>query len=38
MAKSLFEQPGGTYRKESDFLIPCLTVPAEEKNSIGIWG
>jgi hypothetical protein len=31
MAKSLFEQPGGTYRKESDFLIPCLTVPAEEK-------
>ncbi len=37
MAKSLFEQLGGTYRKESDYLIPCLTVPAEEEQSIGIW-
>ena len=38
MAKSLFEQLGGTYRKESDYLIPCLTVPAEEEQLIGIWG
>ncbi len=38
MAKSLFEQLGGTYRKESDYLIPCLTVPAEEEQPIGIWG
>lgn len=38
MAKSLFEQFGGTYRKESDYLIPCLTVPAEEEQPIGIWG
>ena len=38
MTKSLFEQLGGTYRKESDYLIPCLTVPAEEEQSIGIWG
>ena len=38
MVKSLFEQLGGTYRKESDYLIPCLTVPAEEEQSIGIWG
>ena len=38
MAKSLFEQLGGTYRKESDYLIPCLTVPAEEKQPIGTWG
>ncbi len=38
MEKSLFEQLGGTYRKESDYLIPCLTVPAEEEQSIGIWG
>ena len=34
----LFEQLGGTYRKESDYLIPCLTVPAEEEQPIGIWG
>ncbi len=38
MVKSLFEQLGGTYRKESDYLIPCLTIPAEEEQSIGIWG
>ena len=37
MAKSLFEQLGGTYRKESDYLIPCLTIPTEEEHSIGIW-
>ncbi len=38
MVKSLFEQLGGTYRKESDYLLPCLTIPAEEEQSIGIWG
>ncbi len=38
MAKSLFEQLGGTYWKESDYLIPCLTVPAKEEQPIGIWG
>ena len=39
MTKSLFEQLGGTYRKESDYLIPCLTVPAaEEEEPIGTWG
>ncbi len=38
MAKSLFEQLGGTYRKESDYLIPCLTVPAEEEQPISTWG
>ena len=36
--KSLFEQLGGTYRKESDYLIPCLTVPAAEEQPIGTWG
>ena len=38
MAKSLFEQLGGTYRKESDYLVPCLTVPAEKELPIGTWG
>ncbi len=38
MAKSLFEQLGGTYRKESDYLMPCLTVPAEEEQPISTWG
>ena len=38
MAKSLFEQLGGTCRKESDYLIPCLTVPAEDEQLISTWG
>ena len=29
MAKSLFKQLGGTYRKESDYLIPCFIVPIQ---------
>ena len=36
--KSLFEQMGGTYREENGYLIPNLTLPAEEQVEIGIWG
>ena len=38
MATSLFEEMGGRYERQGDYLIPCLTVPAEEEQSIGIWG
>ncbi len=39
MEKSLFEQMGGTYVRQGDYLIPCLTLPAEKRNlPIGIWG
>ena len=31
MAKSLFEELGGKYERQGDYLIPCLTVPAEEE-------
>ena len=37
MAKSLFEELGGKYERQGDYLIPCLTVPAEEEQAIGIW-
>lgn len=36
MEKSLFEQMGGTYRQEGDYLLPNLTVP--ESAPVGIWG
>lgn len=36
--KSLFEQLGGTYSKQSDYLIPNLTFPKSEENAIGIYG
>ena len=38
MAKTIFEELGGRYKRQGDYLIPCLTVPAEEEQTIGIWG
>ncbi len=38
MAKSIFERLGGEYEQQGDYLIPRLTVPAEEDRSISIWG
>ena len=38
MAKSLFEELGGRYERQEDYLIPCMTLPAEEEQPIGIWG
>ena len=36
--KSLFEQMGGTYSQQGDYLIPNITLPNEEHQPIGIWG
>lgn len=38
MTKSIFEQFGGTYKQQGDYLLPCLTLPAEKEISIGVWG
>ena len=39
MAKTIFEEMGGTYVRQGDYFIPCLTLPAEKENkSIGLWG
>ena len=39
MAKTIFEQMGGTYTQVGDFLIPNLKLPAEETQAnIGVWG
>lgn len=38
MEKTIFEQMGGTYEQQGDYLIPRLTLPAEEEKPIGIWG
>ena len=38
MTETLFEQFGGTYIKQGDYLIPNLTLPAEEEiGNIGVW-
>ncbi len=36
--KSLFEQMGGTYSQQGDYLIPNITLPEEETQPIGVWG
>ena len=33
MAKSLFEELGGKYERQGDYLLPCLTAPAEEEQA-----
>ncbi len=38
MAKTIFEELGGKYERQGDYLLPCLTVPAEEEQPIGTWG
>ena len=38
MAKSIFEEMGGTYHEENGYLIPDLTLPTEEEKPIWIWG
>ena len=39
MKKTLFEQFGGTYTKQGDYLLPNLILPAEEETGyIGVWG
>ncbi len=38
MAKTIFEELGGRYERQGDYLIPCLTVPAKEEQPIGTWG
>ena len=38
MAKSLFEELGGKYERQGDYLIPCIALPTEEEQPIGTWG
>ena len=36
--KSIFEEMGGTYRREGDYLIPNLELPDTEHYHIGRYG
>ena len=39
MAKTIFEEMGGTYTQVGDYLLPDLKLPEEEKRAnIGVWG
>ena len=39
MEKTIYNESNGLwYELQGDYYIPCLTVPAEEEKTIGIWG
>ena len=38
MKKSIYEQMGGTYRREGDYLIPNISVPDTKEHNIGKYG
>lgn len=38
MAKTIFEEMGGRYERQGDYILPCLTVPPEEEKPIGVFG
>ena len=38
MAKTIFEQLGGTYTMQGDYCLPDLTLPPEEERPIGVCG
>lgn len=38
MAKTIFEEMGGTYREVGDYVLPNLEIPSEEERPIGVWG
>ena len=38
MAKTIFEEMGGTYTQVGDYYLPDLKLPETETQSIGIWG
>ena len=37
MAKTIFEQMGGTYTMQGDYCLPNLTLLAKEERPIGVW-
>lgn len=38
MAKTIFEEMGGTHTQVGDYLLSDLILPKTETQAIGIWG
>lgn len=35
---TLFEQRGGQYEMQGDYRLPCVILPREKEEHIGVWG
>lgn len=38
MEQTLFEQNGGTYTQQGDYLLPNVKLPEQPEYEIGVWG
>ena len=38
MEKTIFEKVGGKFERQGDYLIPCLALPPEKEQPIGLFG
>ena len=38
MVKTIFEKIGGEFERQGDYLIPCLALPPEKEQPIGLFG
>ena len=38
MEKTIFEKVGGEFERQGDYLIPCLALPPEKEQPIGLFG
>ena len=38
MKETLFEQNGGTYTQQGDYLLPDVKLPDQPEYEIGVWG
>lgn len=38
MTKTIFEEMGGTYVRQGDYYLPCLSLPEEKQKPVGVWG
>lgn len=38
MKKKLFEQNGGTYTSQGNYMLPDVKLPAQPEFEIGVWG
>ena len=38
MEQTLFEQHGGTYTRQGDYLLPNIKLPEQPEYEIGVWG
>lgn len=38
MAKTIFEEMGGTHVRQGDYYLPCLSLSEKEQKPVGVWG